>query len=472
MNKLTSINPVTNEVLWEGEIADKNQVDIAVKKSREASKQWMLTSFNERESILKKYKTILDKNHELISKTISDEVGKPLWESKAEASSMVSKIDTSIQAYHERTGCKTQEVTGGKTITAHKPHGVVAVLGPFNFPGHLPNGHIVPALLAGNTIVLKPSEQTPFIAELIIQFLKQAGLPDNVVTIVQGAKETGEALAQHPDINGLFFTGSYKTGRLLHENFSGHPEKILALEMGGNNPLVVDEINDIKAAVISTIQSSFITSGQRCTCARRIIVPLSKEGDTFINMLVQSLSSIRVGAPRQSPEPFMGSLISADAAKQILMKQKKLLDAGAKAIQPMETLKMGQAFLSPGMIDITGIQTDDEEIFGPLIQIIRVKNFHEAIQQANNTRYGLSSSLLSDNPEKFKQFYQHVRAGIVNWNRPTTGSASHAPFGGVGCSGNHRPSSYYAADYCAYPCVSSQSETLTMPASLPPGLVL
>ncbi len=472
MTQLTSYNPATGEIVWQGEISDVKQVDSAVKKARKALASWMLTDFSEREAILLKYKIILEKNLDTIVTAISNEVGKPFWEAQMEADRMLPKIDLSLQAYHERTGYKEADIAAGKSVILHKPHGVLAVFGPFNFPGHLPNAHIVPALLAGNTIVLKPSEQTPYTAELILQYLHEAGLPEGVVNIVHGAMETGKALSQHEDINGLLFTGSYHVGQILHKNFGGHPEKILALEMGGNNPLVIDSPNNTKAAVLNTINSSFITSGQRCTCGRRIIVIKSQKGDEYIEALEQSLSGIKVAAPSRESEPFMGSVISATAAKHMLEQQQSLLDKGAKPIHPMQALDLGDAFIAPGIIDSTDIDAGDEEIFGPLVQIIRVDNFEQAIQQANNTRYGLSSSLLSDDPEKFKEFYQKIHAGLVNWNHPTTGAAGGAPFGGTGYSGNHRPTAYYAADYCAYPSASVQTAQLEMPEKLPPGLTL
>jgi succinylglutamic semialdehyde dehydrogenase len=243
--------------------------------------------------------------------------------------------------------------------------------------------------------------------------------------------------------------------------------------MGGNNPLVVDEIHDLDAAVYQTVLSSFLTSGQRCTSARRVIIPDSSLGDEYLHRLIGTTQALKVAPYDTSPEPFMGSLISYVQALKHLHAQKILIDLGGSALVPMNLLKDYTGLLSAGIIDMTSvINAPDEEIFAPLIQVYRYKHFEEAIRLANNTRYGLAAGLLSDNESHYKQFYQEVRAGLINWNRPTTGAASNLPFGGVGCSGNYRPSAYFAADYCSYPIASMEQPMLSMPSQLLPGITL
>lgn len=355
----------------------------------------------------------------------------------------------------------------------HKPHGVVAVFGPYNFPGHLPNGHIVPALLAGNCVLFKPSELTPKVAELTVKCWIEAGLPEGVLSLLQGGRETGVALAGHPGIDGLFFTGSSRTGNLLHAQFAGRPDKILALEMGGNNPLIVDQVADVDAAVYTIVQSAFISAGQRCTCARRLLVPQGEWGDALLVRLVQVAGQIKVGRFDEQPAPFMGSVISLQAAAQLMQAQQDLLAGGATALLAMTQLQAGAALLTPGILDVTAVNDrPDEEFFGPLLQVIRYDNFEAAIAEANATVYGLAAGLLSDSKARFEQFWLHSRAGIVNWNKQLTGAASTAPFGGIGASGNHRASAYYAADYCAYPVAGLESESLALPATLTPGVTL
>lgn len=468
-----SLNPVTQASVWSGQGASAEQVEAAVAAARAAFPAWARLSLDARIAVLERFAATLKTRADELARCIGEETGKPLWESATEVTSMVNKVAISIQSYRERTGEKSGPLADATAVLRHKPHGVVAVFGPYNFPGHLPNGHIVPALLAGNAVVFKPSELTPKVAELTVQCWIAAGLPAGVLNLVQGGRETGVALAGNPGIDGLFFTGSSRTGNLLHQQFAGRPDKILALEMGGNNPLVVDEVADVDAAVYTIIQSAFISAGQRCTCARRLLVPVGAWGDALLARLVAVAASIQVGAFDAQPAPFMGSVISLDAARHLLKAQEHLIAQGATPLlamsQPLETA----ALLTPGILDVTAVaERPDEEFFGPLLQVIRYDGFEAAMAEANATQYGLAAGLLSDSRELYQRFFIESRAGIVNWNKQLTGAASSAPFGGIGASGNHRASAYYAADYCAYPVASLESETLALPATLTPGVSL
>ncbi|WP_339485920.1 succinylglutamate-semialdehyde dehydrogenase [Pseudomonas sp. EL_65y_Pfl2_R95] len=468
-----SLNPVTQEVLWEGREASAEQVRSAVEAARAAFPAWALRSLDQRIEVLEAFAATLKQYADELAQAIGEETGKPLWESATEASSMVNKVAISVQSYRERTGEKSGPLADATAVLRHKPHGVVAVFGPYNFPGHLPNGHIVPALLAGNAVVFKPSELTPKVAEITVKCWVEAGLPSGVLNLVQGARETGVALAADNGIDGLFFTGSSRTGNLLHNQFAGRPDKILALEMGGNNPLVVDQVADVDAAVYTIIQSAFISAGQRCTCARRLLVPQGAWGDALLARLVSVTATIKVGAFDAQPSPFMGSVISLAAAQHLIEAQQQLLASGATALLEMTQPSATAALLTPGIIDVSAVaDRADEEFFGPLLQVIRYDQFADAIREANNTAFGLAAGLLSDSKARYQQFWLESRAGIVNWNKQLTGAASTAPFGGVGASGNHRASAYYAADYCAYPVASLETETLSLPASLTPGVSL
>ncbi|WP_341959403.1 succinylglutamate-semialdehyde dehydrogenase [Pseudomonas sp. RC10] len=468
-----SLNPVSQQVIWKGQGATAEQVDAAVIAARQAFPDWATRTLEERIVVLEAFAATLKSRADDIARCIGEETGKPLWESATEVTSMVNKVAISIQSYRERTGEKSGPLGDATAVLRHKPHGVVAVFGPYNFPGHLPNGHIVPALLAGNTVVFKPSELTPKVAELAVQCWIDAGLPTGVLNLVQGARETGIALAANSGIDGLFFTGSSRTGNSLHQQFAGRPDKILALEMGGNNPLVVDQVADVDAAVYTVIQSAFISAGQRCTCARRLLVPEGAWGDAFMARLVEVSKTIQVGAFDQQPAPFMGSVISLRAAQALVDAQEQLLANGAVALLEMTQPDTNSALLTPGILDVSDVSNrPDEELFGPLLQVIRYADFAGAIEEANATQYGLAAGLLSDSQERYQQFWLQSRAGIVNWNKQLTGAASTAPFGGVGASGNHRASAYYAADYCAYPVASLESGTLALPAMLTPGITL
>jgi len=467
----TSLNPAKNEVVWQGQTATKEQVAQAVAAARKSFSSWSKRTYDERLSIVKRFGELLLENKNSLATAISEETGRPLWETTLEVGGMVGKIGISEKAFAERTGTVESEMAGSKAYIRHKPHGVVAVFGPYNFPGHLPNGHIVPALLAGNTVVFKPSELTPKVAQLNLEIWLQAGLPSGVINLVQGEVETGIALAAQQDIDGLFFTGSSNVGNLLHQQFAGHPEKILALEMGGNNPLIVNEISDIDAVAHDILQSAFVTTGQRCTCARRVFIEQGKQGDQIIERLVEVSRNIKIGHFDDEESPFYGSLVSEKAALDLLNAQKSLVELGGNPLLTLKHLEKGTGFVSPGIIDVTGVDNiPDEEYFGPLLKIYRYTDFEKALQEANNTKFGLSAALLSDNQKTYQHFFQEIRAGIVNWNRPTTGANSQAPFGGIGASGNHRASAYYAADYCSYPISSVENKKSTLPEKLSPGL--
>jgi succinylglutamic semialdehyde dehydrogenase len=473
-NAFASVNPANNDPVWQGCAADEKDVDRAMIAAANAFTDWSGRPLVERIAILERFAELLgeDAHKQNLANAISLETGKPVWEALTEVAAMTGKIAISIRAHNERTGTRITDMPGGgRAVLRHKPHGVVAVFGPYNFPGHLPNGHIVPALLAGNCVVFKPSELTPMVAEETLKIWHKAGLPAGVLNLVQGEKATGIALANHPRIDGLFFTGSANTGTHLHRAFAGQPQKILALELGGNNPLVVWDADDLGAVAYHTVMSAFITAGQRCTCARRLIIPKGETGDAIVAAIDAMVERLVVAAPDHDPEPFMGPVISNAAADGLMAAQETLLSGGATAIRAMTRPDRGLPFVTPGLIDVTDM-TDraDEEYFGPLLQIIRVNDFDAAMAEANNTRFGLAAGLLSDDARLWQRFLRESRAGIVNWNRQLTGASSNAPFGGIGESGNHRPSAYYAADYCAWPVASLETETLSTPADLPKGV--
>jgi succinylglutamic semialdehyde dehydrogenase len=446
----------------------KEEVDRAVEAARDAFQYWSPTGIEYRIERLKEYAAQLKAQKPKLAEIISQETGKPLWESNTEVDAMINKVPLSIEAQHLFRSEDSRPTPDARALTRFKPHGVAAVLGPFNMPGHLPNGHIVPAVLAGNTVVFKPSEYTPRIAEAMVECFRAAKM-SQAVHVAQGGREAGEALVKHPNINAIFFTGSAAAGIAINKANAHRPGVILALEMGGNNPLVVWDVADLKAAALMTIQSAFITSGQRCSCARRLIV--QRGADVFLGELVAMAQKIRVGKHTDRPEPFMGRVISDAAAEKLLEAQKMLVGRGGKVMLEMKPTAAGKAFLTPGIIDVTDArEVPDEEFFGPLLQVIRVEDFDTAIRQANATKYGLSAGLLSDRRELFDQFYARVKAGVIHWNRPTTGASSMLPFGGIGESGNHRPAGYWSADYSSYPVAVLESDKLRLPATMPPGI--
>lgn len=457
----TSFDPATGETVWAGAAATKAEVQEAVRAARGAFEKWALTPLAERIAVMERYRDLIKRDAEELARLISRETGKPFWETKTEAATVSGKVDISIRAYHERTGTR-ETLTGATTgMLRHKPHGVMAVLGPYNFPAHLPNGHIVPALIAGNTVVFKPSELTPGPGAFIVERMVEAGVPEGVVNLVQGGRETGEALTGAEGIDGVLFTGGAKTGLAIHKMFADRLDVILALELGGNNPLIWWDTDDGDAAAFAVVQSAFLTSGQRCTCARRLILPEGAAGDRAIDALVKLTDRLIVGSPFDDPQPFMGPVITPKIAEGLERAFDKLVEVDGEAIRNLSVRDEGGAFVTPGIVDVTRADAvPDEEHFGPLLKVWRAKDFDDAIARANATKFGLSAGLLSDDKAKWEKFLALSRAGVVNWNRQTTGASGAAPFGGVGASGNHRPSAYYAADYCAYPVASMEGEGL------------
>ncbi len=454
--QLTSHEPATGELLWTGDASD---VDEAVERARAGFLPWAARAFTFRTETLRRFANELRGELATFADLIARETGKPLWEATTEVEAVMRKVDISVTSYAERTPQRRIEgAIGARSAVRHKPHGVLAVLGPYNFPAHLPNGHIVPALLAGNTVVFKPSEKTPAVGEKLVELYHRAGVPRDALVLAQGGVEVGKALAAHRGIDGLLFTGSSTTGVALNRQFADRPGTILALEMGGNNPLVVWRPADVEAAAVLVIQSAFLTAGQRCTAARRLIVEDGAE-QPLLDAIIRLMKRIIVGGPHDSPPPFMGPVIDNDTADNLQESFLALMMKGGQPLVQMERLDEDKPFLRPALIDVTRVERrPDVELFGPLLQLIRVKTFDEAIAEANATRFGLSASLIGGTPDDYDRFWASVRAGVINWNRPTNGAASNAPFGGVGLSGNHRPSAFYAADYCAYPVVSAEAE--------------
>jgi succinylglutamic semialdehyde dehydrogenase len=454
--KLVSTNPATGEEVWSGPTGDAAAEVAAARASWPA---WAAHSHAYRIEALRRFANVVRTKESDFAELIARETGKPLWEARTEVGAVVNKVQISVEAYAERTPQRKMEAALGNRIAVrHKPHGVLAVLGPYNFPAHLPNGHIVPALIAGNAVVFKPSEKTPATGEFLVRCFHEAGIPEGVVRLLIGGPDEGRALASEPGIDGLLFTGSARAGTALHKQFAEMPQKILALELGGNNPLVVWGAKDVDAAAVIAVQSAYLTAGQRCTAARRLIVKNGEEG-ALLEAMGKLIDRMIVGDPFADPQPFMGPVIDNAAADHVQEQWLNLMMKGGKLLRRLDRPIEDRPYLTPALIDVTDAkERPDEEIFGPVLQLIRVDDFDAAIDEANATRFGLAASLIGGSPEMYDRFWANVRAGVINWNKPTNGAPSNAPFGGLGLSGNHRPSAFYAADYCAYPVTSVEAD--------------
>lgn len=460
VDQLISIDPSTGAEVWRGAMASATECDQAMRAARAAFGEWSSREPAERIELARTFAATVTARRGELAATISAEVGKPPWEAAAEADLVAAKVAISVEALQTRRST----FEAGPAVTRFRPHGVCVVLGPYNYPAHLPNGHIVPALIAGNCVVFKPSEHAPAVGAVMLQAWRDAGLPDGVLQVVQGDRRVAEHLLDHPELDGVFLTGSARAGLAIHSRFAGRPQVILALELGGNNPLVVHDVADPLAAAYLTTLSAYLTAGQRCTCARRLIVPYGADGDRFVDELVAMVRRIRVGPPSATPEPFMGPVVSADVAHAILAGQAELVASGGRPLVEAALLEPDTGLLSPSLVDVTDVaQRRDEEIFGPLLQLIRTPDIDAAIHEATRTAYGLAAGLLSDDEALYRRFATQVRAGVVNWNQELVGASSRAPFGGIGLSGNHRPSALFAADYCSFPVASIERPLATLP---------
>ena len=455
-DELISTEPATGAEIWRGPIGDA-AAEVAA--ARAAWPEWAAHSVTYRIETMNRFANVVRAREQDFADLIARETGKPFWEAKTEVGAVIGKVAISANAYSERTPMRRLEAAMGNKVTLrHKPHGVLAVLGPYNFPAHLPNGHIVPALIAGNAVVFKPSEKTPATGAMLVDCLREAGVPAGVIGLLIGGPDEGRALASQPGIDGLLFTGSARAGSALHRQFADMPHKILALELGGNNPIVAWDIKDIQAAATIIVQSAYLSAGQRCTAARRLIVE-DGQHEALVAEILKLIDRIIVDHPHADPQPFMGPVVDTAAADFLQEQFVGLMMKGGKPLRRLDRPYEERPYLTPALIDMTDAkQRPDEELFGPVLQLIRVKDFDAAITEANATRFGLAASILTKDPALYDRFWANVRAGVINWNRPTNGAPSSAPFGGVGMSGNHRPSAYYAADYCAYPVTSVEAD--------------
>lgn len=467
----SSLNPSTQKVNWQGNACNTQDINKAIDTASDSFDQWKRSSLDQRMKILNQFKMALTNHADELASSIQQDMGKPLWEAKLEVSASINKIDISTDAYQKKIVELEDYLSTDPSIVNFKPIGPVVVFGPFNLPCHLPNGHIIPALLAGNTIVYKPSEFTPNVAELYTKCFTETDLPIGVFNLVHGSKDTGIALSNSKKIKGIFFTGSHQTGLAIHKTLAGRPDILLALEMGGNNPLIIHDVKNLEAAVYHTIQSAYITSGQRCVCARRLILSKGFNHDEFIDKLIKKINQIHVDNTEENNNPFMGPLVHQEAAKACLNYEKSLSNQKATILKSCLLNNSNPCLIGPSLIDVSSVSNiADEEVFGPILQMKKCSSLEESIEIANSTQYGLSAGILCDSKKDFKYFYQHSNAGIINWNRQITGASSKAPFGGTGASGNHRPSAYFAADYCSYPVSSIIDDKLSIPEKTPPGL--
>lgn len=454
--ELLSTDPARpDDVIWSGTPCPSH-IDDAVAAAQQAFRGWSALSIEQRAEYLRRWRDVTAAHVEELADLIAREVGKPAAEARIEATALGGKVDLTLEeSVAGRIDDWTADAGTGRTGRCrYRPHGVMAVIGPFNFPAHLPNGQFIPAMLAGNTVVFKPSELAPAVGQRLGELMQEAGLPPGVFNVVQGRADESRRLCTHADVNGILFTGSWPVGRTILEQNLDTPGRLVALELGGNNPAIVHEDADLRLAVIECVRAAFATTGQRCTCTRRILVH-ERIADPFLAALCTTASTLLVGAHDDPVPPFMGPLITQAARSRVLDSQRAIVDRGGRSLVPAVELPCDGWFLSAGIVEVDGFSLDhDEEIFGPLVQVCTVSSLEEAIDQAGRTRYGLAASIFSRDETIFDRCFAELSTGCLNWNVGTAGASSRLPFGGVGRSGNHRPAAALAIDSCAYPVAS------------------
>lgn len=456
-DELISREPATGAELWRGAVGN---VDAEVGAARAAWAGWAAQPLAVRSETLRRFANAVRQRADAIADTIAREVGKPIWEARTEVEATIARVDIAIRAYGERTAQRRVDAPlGARVAVRHKPHGVVAVISPYPSPLLLPAGRIIPALLAGNAVVLKPSEHAPATAAALIECLHLAGVPGGCARLLIGGATEGKALAEHAGVDAVLFTGSTRVGLTLGRALAATPQKLFAADLGGNNPIVVWDTPDLHTAATLVVQSAFTNAGQHCAAARRLIVDEAM-AEPLIALVNTLIGRLIVGAPHDTPAPFMGPVIDEEAADGLTESFLALLMRGGRPIRHLERIGEGGSLLVPALIDVTAMaERPDIELFGPILQVVRVASFDAAIAEANATRYGLSAALISQTPALYDRFWATSRAGVVNWNRPTIGAAASTPIGGTGWSGNNRPGGYYDADHCAYPVTSSEAES-------------
>ena len=454
---LSSFNPATGDRVWQGAMGDPLT---AAKMAQAAWPRWSARALPERLEIIRNFSNRVKQQSEELAQLMSLETGRPMWDCREEVEAMGTVIDYSLRAYSDRTAQRRIEGKAQiqRSAVRHKPHGVVAIITPYSAPGLIAFGQIIPALIAGNAVIWKPSERTPAFAEAVGALAAKANFPDGLVQIVQGRGDVAKALVMADPVRAIFFSGSAHAGLTLHKQLGGRPDKTLALDIGGNNPIIAWDMADVHGGAIQIARSAFQSSGQKCTAARRLIVK-----DSMADMLIGEIKRIAdrliVGAPSDDPIPFMGPMIDNDTADGLAESFLALMSHGGRPIKHLIRPDLDMPFIAPGIIDVSNMkERPDLELFGPLLQIVRVSTFEDAVAEANNTRFHRTAALIGGSREQFDLFWANSRAGVVNWNNVTHEINGNGPVAGNGLSGNHRAGGYYTADSVAFPVQSAEND--------------
>ncbi len=430
-------------------------VDEAVAEARAAAKPFRRLGLEARKALVRAYQARLRVHAEDIARAIAREIGKPLWEARTEVSAMIAKVDVSISEGLRFT--QTEVLADLPGEIRYRPHGVAAVIGPFNFPGHLPNGQIVPALLLGNSVVFKPSEKGPVTAAWMARCFAEAGLPRGVVQVVQGDGVVARRLVGHEGVDAVLFTGSVHVGKRILADTAHTPGKLVALELGGKNASIVLDDADVERAAREIAFSAFATAGQRCTATSRVMVHRAVAA-RLVERLAAAAERAVVGYPF-AEGVFAGPVISLEARDRFLLAIEAARAHGFEARAKGGALEVSGrrgGYLRPSVhvAPAAGARAPgytDSELFGPDLAVHVVNDDAEALALANATSFGLAAAVYTSSADRFEAFADELEVGVVHWNRSSAGASGRLPFGGVKDSGNHRPAGILAGLQCASP---------------------
>ena len=432
------INPATLEPIGLFQKATVDDVNHAVDSAEEAFDSWSRTPPPQRAKILYRAARLLEERKEELARLMTIENGKVLPEARGDVQEAIDMAYYAAGEGRRLFGETTpSELPNKFCMTVRRPIGVVGLITPFNFPLAIPAWKIMPALVSGNTMVLKPSSDTPLLAVELIKILSHAGVPGGIINLVTGVGgEAGAALVKSRKVKAISFTGSLETGKWILSE-SGKDMKRISLELGGKNPIIVMDDAKIDLAVDGVLWGAFGTTGQRCTAASRVIVE-EKVLPEFQRKLVLRAKGLKVGSGLDESVD-MGPLINGGQLAKVERYVQIGLDQGARLAlggSRINTLP-GYFFLPTIFTDVTAdMRIAQEEIFGPVLSLIRAEDLEQAIEMANSVPYGLSSSIYTENIKNAFQAIEQLDAGITYVNAPTIGAEIHLPFGGVKATGN------------------------------------
>ena len=421
-----------------------DNVERAVAAARRAWPAWRDAEPGERAAALVRFREALAADQESFAQRIALEVGKPLWEARTEVAAMLAKFDVTLSQGLELVADRAFELGSGQVGRWRAAaRGVFGVLGPFNFPGHLMHGHVVPALATGNCVVLKPSEKTPAVAQLYAELCHRAGFPAGVMNVVQGDASIGARIAAHAALDGILFTGSYPAGRRIVEATLDQPWKLLALEMGGKNGVLVCADADLDAAAAAIAFGTCVTSGQRCSATSRIFAERAV-ADALAERLVRLFRGIAIGHS-SDPGAFLGPVINRAARERHAQVLAWAKADGAEALVaggPVDGPRPGH-YVRPSLhrlrVTSRASRYQAEEHFVPDAFLVPVDSVEAGLAELDATDFGLVASVFTRSRATYERAARTVRVGCLNWNAPTVGASSKLPFGGIKHSGNDRP---------------------------------